>query len=563
MCHAGRCQGCDAVPDEDHPALEAALGSVEALSRALAEDVPVSVAAARRTATVVRHAAGGHAGPSADRHRARWSAGRCSTLLPADMHGMVVDHYAAVLRGEVAALRARLRPDYRATLVPVIAADGTIAGALALALGRGRGAARRARRAPRARAPPRPAGRRRPAGRARAGRARRSRSSTDAACRAVADGLEVELVHVVEHLRRGHDARVRAGVGWSEAASSAPSSRCARSRTRRPRRSTPRAGRDRGPAERQPSGARARCAEHGVVSSANVARSARRRRPRRRARRAHPHPAHVQRAGPRLPARRRPRPQRRASRACAPRSASATTRCTTRSPGCPTARCCWSASATRSTRADAEGRRLALFFLDVDHLKVLNDSLGHHAGDELLRAIGPRLRAVLRPDGHDRPLRRRRVRRRCARASGDEAHALRVAERLVRAFARPFEVRGEPRFCSVSVGVVVSDPDGPRGPAELLSDADAALYRAKERGRGRHEVFDAGLRDRIDRAAADRGRPAPRDRGRRPAVGRLPALLRAARPHDRGRRGAAALEPPRARRRSRRRSSSRWPRTAG
>ncbi len=46
--------------------------------------------------------------------------------------------------------------------------------------------------------------------------------------------------------------------------------------------------------------------------------------------------------------------------------------------------------------ADADNRRLAVFFLDVDHLKVLNDSLGHHAGDELLRAVGPRLRSVLR-----------------------------------------------------------------------------------------------------------------------------------------------------------------------
>ena len=146
-------------------------------------------------------------------------------------------------------------------------------------------------------------------------------------------------------------------------------------------------------------------------------------------------------------------------------------------------------------RADAEGRSLALFFLDVDHLKVLNDSLGHDAGDELLRAIGPRLRAVLRPEDMIARFGGDEFAVLCE-GVGDEAHALRVAERLVRAFARPFEVRGEPRFCSTSVGVVVSDPDGPRGPAELLSDADAALYRAKERGRGRHEVFDTGLRDR-------------------------------------------------------------------
>ena len=241
---------------------------------------------------------------------------------------------------------------------------------------------------------------------------------------------------------------------------------------------------------------------------------------------------------------------------------SATTRCTTRSPACPTATLLLERLSDAIRRADAEGRSIALYFLDVDHLKVLNDSLGHHAGDELLRAIGPRLRAVLRPDDMIARFGGDEFAVLCEEI-GDEAQALRVAERLVRAFAQPFEVCGEPRFCSISVGVVVTDPDGPRGPEELLSDADAALYRAKERGRGRHEVFDAGLRDRITTRAADRGRPAPRARGRRPAVGRLPADRPPARPLARGRRGAAALGPPGARRDPARRSSSRSPRTPG
>ena len=198
-------------------------------------------------------------------------------------------------------------------------------------------------------------------------------------------------------------------------------------------------------------------------------------------------------------------------------------------------------------RADAEGRSLALFFLDVDHLKVLNDSLGHHAGDELLRAIGPRLRAVLRPEDMIARFGGDEFAVLCE-GVGDEAHALRVAERLVRAFARPFEVRGEPRFCSTSVGVVVSDPDGPRGPAELLSDADAALYRAKERGRGRHEVFDIGLRDRTTarlQIEADLRRAI--EAGDQLWVAYQPFYALPVRGH-RGRRGAAALGPPRARR---------------
>jgi diguanylate cyclase (GGDEF)-like protein/PAS domain S-box-containing protein len=147
-------------------------------------------------------------------------------------------------------------------------------------------------------------------------------------------------------------------------------------------------------------------------------------------------------------------------------------------------------------RARRDGSRVAVIFLDLDNLKVLNDSLGHQAGDQLLRAIGPRLRRELR--GTDT----------VARFGGDEFavvcsdvtdehHGAAIAERLVRAFEAPFVVDGEERFGSASVGVVITDPQAPREPEELLSDADAAMYRAKERGRGRAEVFDAGLRARI------------------------------------------------------------------
>ena len=147
-------------------------------------------------------------------------------------------------------------------------------------------------------------------------------------------------------------------------------------------------------------------------------------------------------------------------------------------------------------RARREGTKVAVLFLDLDNLKVINDSLGHSAGDELLRAIGPRMRGELRDADT------------VARFGGDEfavlcedvvdsEHAATIAERLVGAFEEPFMVSGEERYGSVSIGVVVTDADSGRDPEELLSDADAAMYQAKDRGRGRYEMFDTGLRDRL------------------------------------------------------------------
>ena len=146
-------------------------------------------------------------------------------------------------------------------------------------------------------------------------------------------------------------------------------------------------------------------------------------------------------------------------------------------------------------RARREQIRLAVLFLDVDKLKVLNDSLGHGAGDEVLRAIGPRLADVVRASDT------------VARFGGDEfvivcedvrseRHALALAQRVVDAFQPAFMVAGEPRHVRTSVGVVVTDGATTRDADELIRDADAAMYSAKDRGRGRVALFDDRMRAR-------------------------------------------------------------------
>jgi diguanylate cyclase (GGDEF)-like protein/PAS domain S-box-containing protein len=141
----------------------------------------------------------------------------------------------------------------------------------------------------------------------------------------------------------------------------------------------------------------------------------------------------------------------------------------------------------------AEPGSIAVLFIDIDNFKVINDSLGHDAGDQLLRAMSDRLRAVVR----DRDL--------LGRFGGDEFIVMLrdvsgsydpfdVAERLRAEIAKPLLIDGAELFVTASIGITVSDREGVTT-SEMLRDADAAMYRAKSRGRDCVEVFAPGSHD--------------------------------------------------------------------
>jgi diguanylate cyclase (GGDEF)-like protein/PAS domain S-box-containing protein len=133
----------------------------------------------------------------------------------------------------------------------------------------------------------------------------------------------------------------------------------------------------------------------------------------------------------------------------------------------------------------------AVLFLDLDRFKVVNDSLGHLAGDRLLVELARRLLACLRSEDT------------VARLGGDEfailldeiedvRSATRVAERIQEELRQPCSLDGHEVFSTMSIGITLDDPRD-RRPEELLRDADTAMYRAKAQGRDRHEIFDDAM----------------------------------------------------------------------
>jgi diguanylate cyclase (GGDEF)-like protein len=147
------------------------------------------------------------------------------------------------------------------------------------------------------------------------------------------------------------------------------------------------------------------------------------------------------------------------------------------------------------TALDQGSGLVGAIFLDLDRFKLVNDSLGHDAGDRLLELVADRLRAGLQPGDE------------AFRFGGDElivlCHnlpdreaAVAIAERIAATLREPYALEGRSIVLTVSVGIAVGAP-GTCLPEEMLRDADAAMYRAKELGKDRCELFDAALRARV------------------------------------------------------------------
>jgi diguanylate cyclase len=163
-------------------------------------------------------------------------------------------------------------------------------------------------------------------------------------------------------------------------------------------------------------------------------------------------------------------------------------------------------------RAQRGSVGIGVLFLDLDRFKVVNDSLGHEAGDRLLLDVADRLRGVVRPGDT------------VARFGGDEftilceirgeRDAVMIAERVAAAVEAPFTLDDNEAFLTTSLGIALTMGREDAGAEALIRDADAAMYRAKERGKSRYELFDSDMRSRaVDRLEVENALHRALDRG--------------------------------------------------
>ena len=145
--------------------------------------------------------------------------------------------------------------------------------------------------------------------------------------------------------------------------------------------------------------------------------------------------------------------------------------------------------------APRKSQRFALVLMDLDHFKRINDRHGHHVGDDLIRSVAERLRTVVR----EKDL--------AARLGGDEfvlllsdvgrdTDLLALVDQVLKSVCGEYILGHQTLFVAVSMGVAVHPRDGTSA-SELLKNADAAMYRAKELGRNRHQFFHDGMNQRL------------------------------------------------------------------
>jgi diguanylate cyclase (GGDEF)-like protein/PAS domain S-box-containing protein len=155
------------------------------------------------------------------------------------------------------------------------------------------------------------------------------------------------------------------------------------------------------------------------------------------------------------------------------------------------------------SRAKGRKSEVAILFMDLDNFKVINDSLGHRAGDRVLVAASKRIQSVLRPEDT------------VARLGGDEfilllegidvSAAVHATERVQQRLQVPISVSGRQLFITASVGMAIGGTNGKQA-ADLLRDADSAMYQAKRLGKARYAVFEEEMNARaIERLELEHG----------------------------------------------------------